>query len=188
MPAGCGEAPSDEGKAMRREPRNKRHESKQSYGTPPEFLEAVRARFGELTVDLASSHDNAVCADHLTEEDDSLSADWVAAIGSGIGWLNPPFGGISRWVAKCAATAPNLAGRILVLVPASVGANWFAGHVWGRARVYACNGRITFVGCSQPFPKDCVVLEYGGLPGFEVWDWRGKKSISGDLNRLLPHG
>ena len=87
-------------------------------------------------------------------------------------WLNPPFGRAAPWVEKCALTAPNLAGgRILVLLPASIGSNWLSAHVWGKARVIALSGRITFVGCTAPFPKDCFLLEYPGS-GFEVWDWR----------------
>ena len=36
--------------------------SRQDYGTPPEFLAAVVARFGPLAFDLAASRDNAVVA------------------------------------------------------------------------------------------------------------------------------
>ena len=62
--------------------------------------------------------------------------------------------------------------RIFLLTPASIGANWFAEHVYGKAHVLALQGRLTFVGHKQPYPKDCILSVYGVKPGFSVWDWR----------------
>ena len=62
--------------------------------------------------------------------------------------------------------------RILLLVPASIGANWFAEHVHQRAYVLALQGRLTFDGHTQSFPKDLILAVYGWGPGFGVWSWR----------------
>ncbi len=146
--------------------------SKQDYGTPRDFLAAVAARFGARAWDLAATPENAKAPAYLTEKDDSLTCDWSRFRGNL--WLNPPFANIAPWAAKCASTdLGGYARRILFLVPASVGANWFAAHVHRKALVLALQGRLTFEGCDQPYPKDCVLCVYGmGVTGFDVWDWR----------------
>ena len=54
-----------------------RGSSRQDWGTPPEFLDAVRARFGALDWDLAAHRKNAVSARYLGPgshySDDSLA-------------------------------------------------------------------------------------------------------------------
>ena len=151
--------------------------SKQDYETPRDFLVAVGSHFGPLAIDLACREDNAKAPRALTEERNSLSALWDHEIREGeVAWLNPPFADIDPWVAKAAewrfASARGARSRILVLVPASIGANWFRDHVIGHAFVWALNGRIKFVGAKDPYPKDCMLLEYGHAIGFGVWEWR----------------
>lgn len=151
--------------------------SRQDYGTPPAFIDAVERRFGCLTVDLAATSENAVAKKFITEARDSLSQMWAGSYAGNM-WLNPPFANIAPWAAKCAAESLHLDPhtRILLLVPASVGANWFADHVHGKALVLGLQGRLTFVGETQPYPKDCLLCVYGeGLRGFDVWAWRKPK-------------
>lgn len=166
------------------EPAQKPGRSKQDYRTPDNFLEAVRRRFGPLAWDLASDGMNSVAdlAGHLppTEhcfmpETDALARDWWEPdtdLKGGWLWLNPPFGEISKWAAKCAEESERGA-RILFLVPAAIGANWFRDHVHGRAYVLGLNGRLCFDG-KNPYPKDLMLCVYGsGVgPGFDVWNWR----------------
>jgi hypothetical protein len=64
--------------------------------------------------------------------------------------------------------------RIFFLVPAGVGANWFARHVDKKALVLFLNGRLSFDGIA-PYPKDCILACYGLKPGYEVWPWRDSK-------------
>jgi phage N-6-adenine-methyltransferase len=143
--------------------------SRQDYGTPLDFLAAVRRRFGSIDVDLAAREDNKVTQDWIDVGDDSLAQDWTG--GCGVMWLNPPFSNIGPWAAKCAASVGP--GRtILLLTPASIGANWFAEHVHGRAYVLALSPRLTFRGCSQPYPKDCMLSVYGWGAGFGLWRWK----------------
>jgi phage N-6-adenine-methyltransferase len=151
-----------------------RHNSRQDYETPADFLAAVVRRFGPLDVDLAATPENAKAEIFITPEQDSLKRRW-SGVARGTMWLNPPFANIAPWAAKCAEEAPRLShdSRILLLVPASVGANWFAQHVHGHAFVLALQGRLTFGGCEQPYPKDLVLAVYhAGLTGFDVWSWR----------------
>ncbi len=152
-----------------------RYKSEQDVGTPRNFIDAVERRFGSIVFDLAASSENTKAQfTYFSPDDDSLSQDW-ARIGNGVLWLNPPFSNIAPWAAKCAATSPllNPRAKILLLVPASVGAKWFAEHVHQKAYVLALQGRLTFDGSTAPYPKDLVLAVYGcGLVGFDVWKWR----------------
>ena len=162
-------------------PKQKPGRSKQDYGTPPEFLTAVknRLKIQDFSVDLAASPTNAVCARYWTEADDSLRPDlnWNCIDGQWA-FLNPPFGNIAPWVEKAAKEAENGA-YIAMLIPASVGANWWRDWVNPYAYVSFLNGRLTFVGEKAPFPKDCALLLYTpwGFAGNEVWYWRNNISM-----------
>lgn len=152
-------------------PTIKRHQSKQDYGTPKIFIEAVEKRFGKLSWDLAADKTNHKAACWL---DDAFGSDWYHL--SGILWLNPPFNDITPWARKCAEEA-KLGANILLLTPASIGSNWFRDYVWGKAKVLALCGRLTFEPETQPYPKDCILSIYNPREGldrpFEIWDWMG---------------
>lgn len=154
--------------------------SVQEVGTPPSLLAAVVRRFGAIGVDLAASASNAVCREWLGPDHPDehrrdaldLRAQWNWARIPGLRWLNPPFGDIAPWAEKCAEQSAIGPCRVALLVPASVGSNWFAGHVDGKALVLFLRPRLTFVGHDQPYPKDCLLAVYGEPPGYECWDWR----------------
>lgn len=152
-----------------------RHKSKQDYQTPPEFISAVEERFGKITFDLAASPENTKANLFFTKEADSLKQQWHQH--RGICWLNPPFDFIGPWAKKCDQEScfdeTRLGAKILLLVPASVGSNWFARHVFKKCLVIFLNNRITFVSQTTPYPKDCILAAYNfGEPGFEVWRWK----------------
>ena len=154
--------------SARKMPAQQRGTSKQDYGTPPEFIAAVERRFGRLHVDLAARADNARCPIFVPPERDSLAISWAEFSGKRC-WLNPPFGNIKPWAKKCSSMRGL---HIVMLTPASVGANWFADYVHGKAIVLALSPRITFVGESDPFPKDCMLSIFGlGVAAFDVWRW-----------------
>jgi phage N-6-adenine-methyltransferase len=151
--------------------------SKQDYGTPRDFLDALERRFGSISFDLAAHRSNAVVPSYFGEggvEEDSLAQKWHLL--SGNLFLNPPFGDIVPWAMKCRVESASFPlgiryQRILFLVPASVGANWFAEHVHNHALVLALQGRLSFDG-KDPYPKDCMLCVFGEKPGFDVWKWR----------------
>lgn len=159
--------PAPKGRTM---PRQKPGQSRQDYGTPLDFIAAAERLIGaRFQVDLAASPGNAKAPGFFTAEQDSLSQPWHQL--QGWLWLNPPYANIGAWAAKCAAESA-LGAKIAFLVPASVGANWYRDHVHGKAYVLALNGRLTFEGETQPFPKDCILALFGVAPGFEVWSWQ----------------
>ena len=165
-------------------PLQKPGKSRQDYGTPPELLRALKIRLSidDFSIDLAASAENAVTVPYYTEEDNSLIQPW-GQWGWGWAWCNPPFSDIEPWVMKAiAASAPGWnadgtvlqAAKVAMLVPASVGSNWWRECVDGRAHVLFLNGRLTFVGETAPYPKDCAILLYTPFVqgGYEVWNWR----------------
>ena len=147
--------------------------SKQDYQTPLEFLIAVRSKLWitDFAIDLAASAQNSVVSGcYYDEAVDSLKQTWQ--FGSWC-WLNPPYADIRPWVEK-AAHESALGARIAMLVPASVGANWWKDYVVNSSYQLFLNGRLTFAGCTTPYPKDCALLLYTPFirSGNAVWEWR----------------
>ena len=155
------------------EPKQKPHRSKQNYATPKEFLAAVEKRFGHLGFDLAAEPET--CAANpgcfFSKDDNALSQDWSEINDGRFCWLNPPFGNIARFAEKCAIESEK-GVRILMLVPASVGSNWFRDHVLGKAMVFGLNPRMSFDGVAM-YPKDLMLCVYAnGVHGFSQWRWK----------------
>lgn len=146
-------------------------QSVQDVRTPTEFLSAVRRLLGivSFAVDLAASRENTVAPRFYSARTNALEQPWNLG---GWNWLNPPFSDLSPWARKAFNEAQRGA-RTAMLVPAGVGANWWRDHVHGKARILLLNGRITFVGHKQPYPKDCALLLYAPetIPAYEVWPW-----------------
>lgn len=161
------------------EPRQKPGRSKQDYGTPPAFLEAVKTRLGveHFDCDLAASAANAVCWRYIDQDEDALEADdWK--FGSGWNWLNPPYADIGPWVKKAHYEWFVREVQTAVLIPASVGSNWWRDFVHEKCCVQLLNGRIKFVGAKDWYPKDCALLLYGHDPGYDVWTWKPSRSVN----------
>jgi len=158
--------------------------SKQDYETPIELLVAIKKRLHieKFSIDLAASHKNKVADMCYTEEDDSLVQPWNVIPGSW-GFCNPPFASIEEWVAKAASESMQGANTVMLL-PASVGANWYRKWVEPYAFVSFLNGRLCFITYwknqglkSKPlYPKDTMLCFYTpwSFLGSEVWNWNPK--------------
>lgn len=151
--------------------------SKQDYETPWELIHAIEARWGKIEWDLAATDENRKAHKWITPERDSLSMVWhklrVSPIYRPLAFLNPPFNNIAPWAEKCAAEAA-LGARIVFLVPASVGSNWFGRYVYGKASVHPLNPRLSFDG-KNPYPKDCMVCYYDRQKDVEFSPWMWKE-------------
>lgn len=158
-----------------------RGSSRQNYRTPLEFLAAAAARFGRLAWDLAADAESSVAApDHYFGPDspcasDALAIDWSTDTRLPTGgtlWCNPPFATIAPWAEHCAALRDR-GGWALLLVPASVGTEWWSRHVHGVGYALWLAPRLKFVGCADPYPKDLALVAYGyGVTGAAPWRWR----------------
>lgn len=159
--------------------------------TPWKFIGAVVEKFGKLKYDLACTRANSKAQFGIYHDEglDALTMPWAVMKsdeGDGKGWyqpllyLNPPFTNITPWARKCAEEV-QLGARILLLVPASVGANWFEQWVWPYADVYSV-GRMVFDNCydkegqliTTPYIKDLILCHF---------DWRNETLRTGE--RLL---
>ena len=162
---------------MKKVPKQKPGRSKQDVRTPQDFLDAVRRRLGiqAFAIDGAADATNTVATRFYDKAQDSLKQSWVV---KGWGWLNPEFGDIRPWVWK-AYTEGLKGASTAMLVPAGVGSNWWRDFTHHKAGVLLLNGRITFVGHEDPYPKDCALLLYGPnvLRGYDVWTWPEQKGM-----------
>lgn len=150
-------------------PSMNRYHSKQDHATPPGLLRVIEERFGPIAFDLAAAPHNKKHYRYFSEADNSLVQDWHKTPGNL--WLNPPFGSITPWAEKCWLESQKGA-KILLLVPASIGTNWFRDFVYGKSEVLALNGRVKFLGPDMPaFPKELILCRYGFGTGFDVWTW-----------------
>lgn len=151
-------------------PSNK-HTSFQAYGTPPEFLRAVEARFGRITFDLAATAENAVAPYFYSPQVDSLKQDWRLEGMPGVAFLNPPFADIQPWAAKLEAECRYLSRWTLMLVPASIDTRWYNDHVLHKMMVWGIS-RMKFVGGESTFPKALILIGSGfGVAGHSEWQW-----------------
>jgi len=159
-------------------PRQKPGESKQDYRTPKKFLNAVtkRLKIRRFGLDIAATARNTVATRYFSRRNDAFEQQtWRAnkSRGSGWSWLNPEYENIGRWVQRVWQESVLHHAQIAVLIPASVGANWWRDWVHKKAGVLFLNGRITFVGHTEAYPKDCALLLYGPYqsPYYDVWTW-----------------
>lgn len=159
-------------------PEQKPHKSEQVVVTPDTFMDAVKKRLdlGDegFMRDLAANADNTKADWFYTEEDDALKCQWTFNMEyHGWNWCNPPYSDLGPWVEKAWAESRKGA-KIAMLIPASVGSNYWAKWVDGKAYVTFLNGRITFVGHKGPYPKDLVLLLYTPYlnGGSCVWRWK----------------
>lgn len=163
-------------------PKQKPGRSKQNYATPKVFIAAVLRHFGldEFAFDYAADKRNAKARRFWSKRDDALSKGalaWRLELNTGIGWLNPPFDHIGLWALRCASAAA-CGAKIIMLVPASVGSNWFVKYVFKKHPVVFLNGRISFDGIAG-YPKDLMLVCFGfkrdDMPNrvlFDTWRWK----------------
>lgn len=166
----------------------------QSWGTPPEFINAFTRRFGPIIWDLAASPHNAVHPQYFTEHENALTQDWAyisKELGPGWLWLNPPYNFMLPWAQKCAEEARN--GARIAMLSQTSQAKWFVNYVAPNARVYLTSPRIQFVpapGQEYRIDKhgkevkrtgadfDSMLSLFGPATrgSIEVWQWRSPTS------------
>jgi transcriptional regulator with XRE-family HTH domain len=157
-------------KARRRAPDRAHWVSDPSGGrdvrfTPPEFMEAIYAAFGELDLDPCGHIDSPVVAKRrilITEGGDGLTDPWSGRLA----FVNPPFSAMLKWLRR--ADEEWRSGRVktvVCLVPARTDSAWFHDHLRSSADIYMLRGRLRFFtaegrGDQAPFPLMLVV--FGG--------------------------
>lgn len=157
--------------------------------TPWNFANAIVEKFGPIAWDLAATIESCKSGTghYITAEQDSLTVDWhkldCGICVNKLLYLNPPYSNITPWARKCAEES-KLGAEILLLVPASVGANWFWDWVEPFATVYSV-GRMAFDNCfdkqgkpvTTAYPKDLILAHYSATKprGSNLQRWRWKQ-------------
>jgi hypothetical protein len=186
-------------------------DSKQDYKTQADLMAAIALRFGPIVFDLAAHAANtqsrnyfAPCTgpegpmpfDDLAYGMDAFDHAWAPLSTnrfrregwSGLLWLNCEFNDIPTWAARCRDEAKHGA-NILLLTPASVGANWFSDIISPYADTYILKPRLSFIP-GQTYNKDCMISHFvrpdvrstgpfavvgapeGNVRSMEIWNWK----------------
>ena len=135
-------------------------DEKDCWQTPLWVFDALDMEFG-FWLDAASSERNALCANFLTERDDSLSREWNSY---GAIWCNPPYSDISPWVEKAAEQCMAQRQPVVMLLPADISTGWFSAAMQTADELRLIpDGRIQFVpvtdgGKRKSNPKGSVLF------------------------------
>ena len=124
------------------------------WATPQWLFDQLDEEF-HFTLDPCSTHENAKCAKHFTQEDDGLSKDWI---GERV-YCNPPYGRqIGKWVKKASESGTF----VVMLLPARTDTKWFHDYIYGAGGVEIrfLKGRLYFNDQKgrAPFPSMVVIF------------------------------
>lgn len=123
--------------------------------TPQDFFDRLNEEFS-FTLDPCSTHENAKCKKHFTEQDDGLSQSWH---GESV-FMNPPYGKtISVWMKKAYESCNRNGAMVVCLVPARTDTRWWHEYAM-KGEVRFIRGRLKFGGAetSAPFPSAVVIF------------------------------
>lgn len=156
----------------------------QIVGSPDDFMAALRQRFGPISLDLAANKHNTVARRFYgrgSMNPDAFAVKRWPTLRASWAYCNPPFGDITRWVARIMRESAR-GCRTLLLVPAAVGADWFNTFIRPYAYVLELTPRLKFKGHTHGFPKDLVLCVFTPerLTGRQMWRWKkSTRVISG---------
>jgi phage N-6-adenine-methyltransferase len=127
------------------------------WETPQDLFDKLVKDYGEFTLDVCATPENAKCKKYFTKEIDGLSQSWQGEIC----WMNPPYGReIGKWVKK--AYEESKIGNCIVfaLLPARTDTAWFHDYIYKECAFSLLRGRLKFGGSknSAPFPSMIVIF------------------------------
>ncbi|MEZ4713896.1 MAG: DNA N-6-adenine-methyltransferase [Caldilineaceae bacterium] len=145
----------------------------QDWGTPPQYVQAVKAVFGgKIDLDPCSSEYSIVDArvEYRLPKCDGLSASWnYPTI-----YVNPPYGAdrgrgasIKQWLARCAEAHEVYDAEVIALVPVAVNTGHWKKNVFGKAAAicFLYDTRLKFLENGQPggkgAPMACATIYWG---------------------------
>lgn len=126
------------------------------WETPQELFNELNEEF-HFTLDPASTHENAKCEKHYTQEEDGLAQDWS---GETV-FCNPPYGReLPLWIEKAAKSAVG-GTTVVMLIPARTDTRAFHDFILHKAEIRFLKGRLKFSGAKQsaPFPSMIVIFK-----------------------------
>ena len=127
------------------------------WSTPNDFFDKLNDEF-HFTLDPCSTHENAKCYKHFTEEENGLLQDW----GNEVVFCNPPYGRqIKYWVKKAYEESQKDNTTVVMLIPARTDTIYFHEYIYHKAEIRFIKGRLKFGNAknSAPFPSMVVIFE-----------------------------
>ncbi len=127
------------------------------WSTPNDFFDKLNDEF-HFTLDPCSTHENAKCYKHFTEEENGLLQDW----GNEVVFCNPPYGRqIKYWVKKAYEESQKDNTNVVMLIPARTDTIYFHEYIYHKAEIRFIKGRLKFGNAknSAPFPSMVVIFE-----------------------------
>lgn len=139
-------------------------EDRDSRFTPPDFMAAIYAAFGEIDLDPCANLLSPVVARRrilLSEGGDGLADEWSGKIA----FVNPPFSELLKWLRRAHDQwqARNVE-TVVCLVPVRTCSPWFHGTLSADADIYLLQGRVRFLdstGRGQHTPFSLMLLTLG---------------------------
>ena len=144
-----------------------------NWGTPPKYVEAVKAFFdGQIDLDPCSNEWSVVNAkvEYRLPQHDGLKASWdFKKI-----FVNPPYGkdrlrgtGIKGWLQRCEIANATYGSEVLALVPVAVNTTHWKKYVFGKARslCFLADTRLKFLvngkDGGKGAPMACCMIYWG---------------------------
>lgn len=130
--------------------------------TPKDLFNEFDELFN-FNLDAASTHENALCDDHFTIEENGLERSWK---GKRV-WCNPPYSNVEAWVDKALAeTDVNVDTFVVMLLPSRTDTKWFHKLLYKhQVSVKFIRGRLRFNGCKQNAPFPSILVFFNGNVG-----------------------
>lgn len=127
------------------------------WETPQQLFDELNKHF-HFTLDPCSTHENAKCLKHYTENENGLIQSWR----NEIVFCNPPYGReITNWIKKAYDESKNGKTTVVLLVPSRTDTKWFHDYIYNQQQIYFLKGRLKFGNSknSAPFPSMVVVMK-----------------------------
>jgi hypothetical protein len=145
----------------------------QEWGTPSNYVDAVREFFGgEIDLDPCSNQYSIVKAtvEYRLPKHDGLKDSWnFRRI-----YVNPPYGldrkratGIKNWLYRCAVAHKSYGAEVLALVPVATNTGHWKKYVFGKARsiCFLYDTRLKFLvngeNGGKGAPMSCAMIYWG---------------------------
>jgi len=144
---------------MSRFDKNRFRTENQSWETPDELFSTLNNEF-HFEIDLAATKQNTKCESFFSEEDDALSKIWI-----GVGWLNPPYGGIKKnaiknWVRKAFEETRKKGCVVVMLIPARTNTEWWHNYCMKAKEIRFIQGRPKFKGNVHGLPQPLAIIVF----------------------------
>lgn len=124
------------------------------WQTPLDLFQDLDREF-HFDLDACATHENAMCPEYFTREQDGLEQNW----GGRTVWCNPPYSQMKAWARKCFYEGHKPNTIVVMLIPSRTDTWWYQNYVLHRSEVRFIRGRLRFEGSDNnaPFPSALVI-------------------------------